>query len=76
MSSITNTIQKALSQLTIKEQSMRKLTWDSEAVKVIKARIKHYKKTNNLRKLAIYQAKLEDKQLKIRKLKKLAEMKI
>jgi len=73
MSDIASTIQKMMRGLTVKEDSKRKLSWDSEAVKVIKQKIEHYKATGNIRKLMIYEAKLYDKQLKIRKLKSLLE---
>ena len=55
-------IQKAVKQadtISITEQNHRKLKWESEAIRVIKDKIKHYKKTGNQRKLTIYQSKLK-----------------
>lgn len=37
------------------------LPWETEAVKVIKEKIEHYKETGNARKLGIYEAKLKQK---------------
>ena len=37
----------------------KKIKWDTKAVQVIKEKIKHYKKTGNKRKLAIYESKLK-----------------
>lgn len=49
-----------------KKQKVRKnynisLPWNTEAIKVIKEKIAHYKAMNNTRKLAIYEAKLKQK---------------
>lgn len=53
-----------------KESRTRFLTlpWQREAIKVIKAKIKHYKKTGNKRKLAIYELKLKTQSNLIEKL--------
>jgi len=55
-------IQRALFLESQKSRFFEKITWETEAIKVIKTKIAHYKKTGNLRKLAIYQAKLKQKQ--------------
>src|SRR5690242_6642947 len=36
-----------------------KISWHSEAIKVIKEKLEHYEKTGNLRKADIYRRKLE-----------------
>ena len=46
-----------------------KLKYETEAVSIIKNKIKHFRKTGNKRKLAIYQNKLKGKQLIISNLR-------
>ncbi len=47
--------------LSRKDKAISQLKMENEAIRVIKDKIKHYKKTNNLRKLDIYQRKLQQK---------------
>lgn len=73
---ITNLDQlaKTIRRETEKEKTSRKLTWETEAERVIKDKIDHYDKTGNTRKLAIYKAKLADKQMIITKLQSLMDV--
>lgn len=47
------------------------LSWESEAITIIKEKIAHYKSTGNVVKLAIYEAKLKQKSPIISRLSKL-----
>ena len=53
------------------DRNRSKLRIQSQAVIVIKDKIKHYKSTGNERKLSIYEGKLRDKRNVILKLRKL-----
>lgn len=41
--------------------TQNRIKWETQATQVIKEKIKHFKKTGNKRKLAIYESKLQSK---------------
>lgn len=53
------------------ENNKKKYAWESEALKVIEAKIAHYKKTGNIKKLNIYLAKRAEKKGILPKIKAL-----
>lgn len=61
---------KALEDAKSSELS-KALKWEPQAIQVIKEKIAHYKKTGNVRKLAIYESKLKGAYSVIGKLNKL-----
>ena len=52
------------------------MKWHTEAVIVIMDKIQHYKETGNVRKLAIYEAKLNEKKNIINKLADITKIKV
>lgn len=57
-----------LKPMTYREKIANSLSWQSEAQKVIQAKLDHYEKTGNVRKADIYRRKLSSTTGLIRKL--------
>ena len=67
---LQNLMKKSIT-VNILNDNKLKLKYETEAVSVIKNKIKHFEKTGNKRKLAIYQSKLNGKQPIISNLRKM-----
>jgi hypothetical protein len=58
----------------IDPNTLPRLKWETEAMKVCKEKYNHYLKAGNLRKAEIYKAKIDGKRLLILKLRKLVHV--